>query len=161
MSGIEQGHVRSLYSASQSAMSDVLLTLYFAGACVASGAAGLVSPGELGSLFAGIRDGLVYIVFSWCMILVGIAGLAARLADSRMGEFYAIVGVSVLTTLNGVALLPEHPSTALRLAFAPAMMVPYAWMRLGFTVSRGEVASIKQAIAAVNGDRDGEGGDEH
>lgn len=140
---------RTLYAMSRTGVADVLLTLYFCGAVVAPGVIGLTNGSDLGSLFGG---GILLEVYSWAMVFIGVAGIVARLADSRMGEFYAITGVSLLTIFNGIALLPEHPGTTLRLVFAPCMMLPYAWMRLGFTINRAEVYSLKQAISDASDD---------
>lgn len=143
---------RMLYNVSRMYAMDVLLTVYFLGAAVASGVVGLVASGELGTILGETYGGYVDAAFSWAMIIVGLAGVGARLANSRMGEMYAIIAVSVLTLVNGVLLLPEHPQTALRLLFAPAMMIPYAWMRTGFVIPRSQVAAIHEAAEKRAGD---------
>lgn len=150
---------RTLYSMSRTYAFDVLLTVYFAGALVASGIMGLMtSPGELGTILYGLRGDLVATAYSWGMILVGTSGIIARLFDSRRGESYAITAAAFLTLVNGVLLLPEHPQTALRLLFAPAMMVPYGLMRLGYTINRQQVHSLREAITAAQDDETQEPG---
>lgn len=140
------GHAdRQLYSATRMNKSDVLLTIYFLGMAL-SGAEGLLHPGELGSMIEEMAGMTVATAFSWAMVATGLSGVAARLADSRMGEFYAIIAISALTVINGIALLPEHPQTTIRLVFAPAMMIPYGWMRLGWTVSRTQVTEIQKTV---------------
>jgi hypothetical protein len=141
---------RMLYNMSQANMADVLLTIYFLGAAVASGVIGLVAQGELGTLLGETFGTYVGVAFSAAMILVGVAGVGARLANTRMGEMYAVIALAGLTLINGALLLPEHPQTALRLLFAPCMMVPYGWMRTGFVIPRSQVSSLNRAIQERN-----------
>lgn len=141
---------KSVYAAGRQRVATVLLGFYFAGACIASGVAGLTAPGGFGTFLTGIGAGAVLDAYSWSLILIGAGGLFAVLVDSREGEFRSVLGVSVLTVINAVSLLPENLPTSLRLMFAPAMMVPYAWMRLGFTLSRKQVLATRQVIEATN-----------
>lgn len=131
-----------------SVASNVLLVCYFGGSLFTSGVLGLVAPSELGTLVGGIFGWSAAIVYSWAIILVGLSGLAAMAANSRKAEFYAILGAAAMTILNGLVLLPEHPQTAMRLLFAPAMIVPFGWMRMGFTISPVQVGEITREIAA-------------
>jgi hypothetical protein len=145
---------RIIHRLSRSHMSDVLLTCYFLGACIATGIAGLISDEfATGTLIQQDWGYFISTGFSVGMLLTGIGGVIARLADSRMGELYAIIGVAVFTILNGVLLLPDHPQVSLRLLFAPCMMVPYAWLRLGLNISRGQVQDIQRAIVLKSGDK--------
>lgn len=141
---------RLLYKLGRSRITDALLTVYFIGITLA----GLIGLGWIrgwgnvdGATLTGqIEGSQVSFYFSWASVAIGMAGIMARLFHSRMGEFYAVIGVSILTIINGIILLPDYPQTAMRLIVAPAMMVPYAWMRLGVTMSRGEVNALHRVM---------------
>lgn len=118
---------------------DGMLNLYFFG-MVASGAVGLTLLQDL------TGSSLPAVIYDVSLIMAGASGAAATAARSRIGEFYAIVGISVLTILNAAMVLADSPQTAIRLAFAPLMMIPYGWMRLGFNVSRTDVKTIRKMV---------------
>jgi hypothetical protein len=130
----------------RSALADGMLNLYFFG-MIASGVVGLMLPGGVTTLVQEVTsNSLTAVLYDASLIMVGAAGAAATVARSRMGEFYAIIGISVLTILNALIIMTTSPQTAVRLAFAPLMMIPYGWMRLGFNVSRADVKHIREAI---------------
>ena len=149
---------RMLYNVSRQRMADVLLVCYFGGALFTSGVIGLLGPPETGTLVSDLLGVPVGDAYSWSAVLIGAAGLASRVFDSRRGDFYALIGVAVLTVLNAAILLPEHPQTAMRLLFSPALIVPYGWIRLGFVVSPREVYSLR---AAIDRRREAQGRGEH
>lgn len=142
----ENATERMLYNVSRQRMADVLLVCYFGGALFTSGVLGLATSPEVGTLVGDLLGLPVGDAYSWAAVLIGSGGLAARIFDSRRGDFYALIGVAVLTVLNAVILLPEHPQTAIRLLFSPGIIIPYGWIRLGFVVSPQEVHSLRDAI---------------
>lgn len=124
--------------------SSYLLAFYFVG-MIGSGIAGLfVRPVSASDVFTDNA----WLTLDYSLIAVGTAGLSASIFKSRMGEFYAVIGISCLTIVNAVVVLQANPQTAIRLLFAPCMMIPYAWMRLGFNMSRNEMVVITQVVTA-------------
>jgi len=142
---------RLLYKLGDSRVSDFLLLAYFVGIVISGliGTGWLNAPGD--NLTAGAEGHEVATYFSWATVMIGMSGVVARLFGSRMGEFYAILGIAVLTAINGLILLPDWPQTAVRLLVAPAMMVPYAWIRLGVTMSRGQVNALHRVMRRGSG----------
>ena len=138
---------RLLARIGRSRLADAMLIIYFVG-MVLSGVIGIVTADTGLQTLLAISSGQgLALSYDVALILVAIAGIIASVAGSRMAEFYAILGIAALTAISALLIFPDTPQVGVRLLFAPLMMVPYGWMRLGFNVSRAEVHSIRQAIA--------------
>lgn len=87
-------------------------------------------------------DDITTLAFSWAMVGTGLGGVLASIARSRQGEFIAIVLMSFLTLIQGL-LLVEDLQAAIRLTFAPFMMISFAVIRKGFNLSKRDVDQIK------------------
>jgi hypothetical protein len=116
---------------------DIAITTYFAG-MVFSGVTGF----SYTSLDEHYWDDITAMAFSWAMVGTGLGGVIASVARSRQGEFIAIVLMSFLTLVQGLLLI-EDLQAAIRLVFAPFMMVSFAAIRKGFNLSKRDVDQIK------------------
>lgn len=101
--------------------------------------------------FAGVWNAhnvedVTSLVFPGSMLATGFGGTVASIFRSKNGELVSIIMLAVQTMIQPGLLIESDMQTALRLAAAPLMMIPFALMRRGFTIPKREVDIIKTRL---------------
>ena len=121
---------------------DFSIATYFLGILVA-GILGVLDASHVEETL--ILESIPQVLFSASMFVCGAAGFMASLFKSKKGELVGVIMVACLTVIQGAGLW-EDKQTSIRLLIAPFMMIPFAMMRRGFTISKRDVDRIKTRL---------------